>query len=76
MLFRSTDSILLIGDLGDHWEIVSKTGYTSATLTVDKPHCNSVGAIADVTLNRPSCSSASSFADVARSSTGVSVAVS
>ena len=69
-------SILDIGDLGDRWEILSKTGYGSATLTVDTPHCNSVAAIPNVTLNRPSCSSASSFADVARSSTGISVAVS
>ena len=57
-LARPSGSILLIGTLGDAWQITGKTGFGAATLTVNQPSCNSPAAIPNVTANRPSCSSA------------------
>ena len=57
-LQRPSGSILLIGTLGDAWEITGKTGFGAATLTVNQPSCNSPAAIPNLTANRPSCSSA------------------
>ncbi|WP_304650404.1 hypothetical protein [Nostocoides sp. HKS02] len=57
-LQRPSGSILLIGTLGDAWQITGKTGFGAATLTVNQPSCNSPAAIPNVTANRPSCSSA------------------
>lgn len=57
-LQRPSGSILLIGTLGDAWQITGRTGFGAATLTVNQPSCNSPAAIPNVTANRPSCSSA------------------
>jgi hypothetical protein len=57
-LQRPSGSILLVGTLGDAWQITGRTGFGAATLTVNQPSCNSPAAIPNVTANRPSCSSA------------------
>lgn len=57
-LKRPSGSILLIGTLGDPWQITGRTGFGTAVLTVNTPDCKSPAAIANVTANRPSCSSA------------------
>jgi hypothetical protein len=43
----------------DAWELVSKTGWTSATLSVQQPICRSVASFPSVSNNRPTCSNAS-----------------
>ena len=43
----------------DAWSIVSKTGWVSATGTVEEPVCRSVGALPSVSNNRPTCSNSS-----------------
>jgi hypothetical protein len=57
-LRRPSGSIVVIGQLGDAWQITGRTGFATAVLTVDLPQCKSLLAIPNVTDNRPSCSSA------------------
>ena len=59
---RPSDSINLIGGTTgvDKWEIVSKTGWVSASLSVQNPICRSVASFPSVANDRPTCSNASS----------------
>ena len=43
----------------DAWSIQSKTGWVSATGSVQQPVCRSVGALPSVSNNRPTCSNSS-----------------
>jgi hypothetical protein len=56
----SGDIDLIGGTAGvDSWTPVSKTGWISATLSVQLPICRSLGAFPSVSNNRPTCSNAS-----------------
>jgi hypothetical protein len=54
-------AINLIGGTAgvDAWEIVNRTGWVSATGSVQVPICRTVGSLASVSNNRPTCSNAS-----------------
>ena len=54
-------AINLIGGTtgADAWEIVSRTGWVSATGSVQTPICRTVASFASVSNNRPTCSNAS-----------------
>ena len=58
---RPSDTISLIGGTTgvDAWEIVSKTGWISATMSVQQPICRSPLSAPSVVQNRPTCSNAS-----------------
>ena len=45
----------------DAWAIVSRTGWTNATMDVQQPICRSVASFPSVSNNRPTCSNASDF---------------
>lgn len=54
-------NISLVGGTAgaDAWQIVSKTGFVSASGTVFVPSCGSFGALGSVANDRPSCSNSS-----------------
>jgi hypothetical protein len=56
-----TGSISLIGGTTgvDAWEIVSRTGWVNATMSVQQPICRSPLSAPSVVQNRPTCSNAS-----------------
>jgi hypothetical protein len=56
-----SDSINLIGGTTgvDSWEIISKTGWISASLSVQQPICRGFASFPSVANNRPTCSNAS-----------------
>ena len=58
---KPSDSINLIGGTTgvDKWEIVSKTGWVSASLSVQNPTCRGFLSAPSVANDRPTCSNAS-----------------
>jgi hypothetical protein len=58
---RPSDSINLIGGTTgvDSWEIISKTGWISASLSVQQPICRGFLSAPSVANDRPTCSNAS-----------------
>jgi hypothetical protein len=58
---KPSGSIALIGGTAgvDAWTIVSKTGWVSASLSVQTPTCRGFLALASVSNDRPTCSNAS-----------------
>jgi len=58
---RPSGSIALIGGTTgvDAWEILSKTGWVSATGSVQQPICRGFASLPSVVNNRPTCSNAS-----------------
>jgi len=58
---RPSGDIDIIGGAGggDAWRIVSWTGFRTASITVNTPDCEGLGAVGSVTANRPTCTNAS-----------------
>ena len=58
---RPSGSIALIGGTAgvDSWSIVSKTGWVSASLSVQTPTCRGFLAVGSVSNDRPTCTNAS-----------------
>jgi len=60
----------------DAWSIVSKTGWLSASGSVQQPVCRSVGALPSVSNNQPTCSNSSTVFESGPSEDNFNVTVS